>query len=372
MKFTKHNAASSSPIGQDNHARALLVAHALAGAWRKSPPALELTVEQLEQVAAPLLESGAGALGWRRISASCDSSLIDTPAASKLHQAYRLHTLHAALAERVISHAFALLRDARIEALVIKGWAAARLYTETGLRPFGDVDLCVRADQHARAHSVLKVLEASVLPVDLHAGFSTLDAGRWEDLYERAECVELDGVPVRFPRAEDHLRMLAQHLWQHGGWRPLWLCDVAAAVETRSPGFDWNLCLTTKRASQSVLTALRLAHQLLGAKIHDTPAAERAARLPRWLVQNVLQQWDAPRAQLHFQIEMKTHLRHPSMLVEGLRRRWPNPIEATAALGAPLNGWPRFPFQLTSFIARAFKFLAHTPLRSFNQSGQDF
>jgi hypothetical protein len=44
-----------------------LVAQALAGAWRSTPPALELSPAELDRIAPQLLKSGAGALGWWRV-----------------------------------------------------------------------------------------------------------------------------------------------------------------------------------------------------------------------------------------------------------------------------------------------------------------
>jgi hypothetical protein len=50
--------------------------------------------------------------------------------------------------------------------------------------------------------------------------------------------VELNGAKIRILGAEDHLRLLCLHLLKHGAWRPLWLCDVAAALESRPSSFD--------------------------------------------------------------------------------------------------------------------------------------
>ena len=122
--------------------RGRLVAELLAGAWRDAPPAPGLSAAELAAVTPLLLASGGAALAWRRVRVS--ESLRATPAAHQLRQAYRLHTLEAALHERNIKQVFALLRAAGVEPLLVKGWAVARLYTEPGARPYGDIDLCVR------------------------------------------------------------------------------------------------------------------------------------------------------------------------------------------------------------------------------------
>jgi hypothetical protein len=38
--------------------------------------------------------------------------------------------------------------------------------------------------------------------------------------------------------------------------------------------------------------------------------------------------------------------------------RWPNPIEASFAVGAPCNAWPRLPFQIADFLQRPARFVA--------------
>ncbi len=75
--------------------------------------------------------------------------------AFQFQQAYRLHTLQAAIHEREIKKLFTLLRQADIEPILIKGWAVAQLYPEKGLRPHDDIDLIVRPDQYQAAKSAL-------------------------------------------------------------------------------------------------------------------------------------------------------------------------------------------------------------------------
>lgn len=87
--------------------RGNIVAAALTDVWRHTPPILEISAEELTEIAPLLLNSGAGALGWWRVQ---PSSLRSTPSAHELHQAYRLHTLQAAVKELEISQLFTYLR----------------------------------------------------------------------------------------------------------------------------------------------------------------------------------------------------------------------------------------------------------------------
>ncbi|HEV8715712.1 MAG TPA: nucleotidyltransferase family protein [Candidatus Binatia bacterium] len=338
-----------------------LVAVAPAGSWRRSPPACECSAAELEEIAPLLLSSGAAALGWWRIR---HTDLRTAPAAEGLHQAYRLNTLQAALQQRTIAQVLTRLRSVEIEPILVKGWAAARLYPELGLRPCGDIDLCVRPEQYAAAEATLMSLPEQRYGVDLHRGFEKFGGGRVDGFYDRSQLVRLGETTVRVLSAEDHLRVLCIHMLREGAWRPVWLCDVAAAVESRPANFAWDSCLTAeRRLADWVICAISLAHRLLGADISDTPAAHRITPLPRWLIPTVLQEWASPlpsRAQRH-RAPMSSYVRHPAGVWHGLRHRWPNPIEATISMHGRFTEVPRFPFQIGNCLARAAKFIARLP-----------
>jgi hypothetical protein len=215
-----------------------LIAKVLAGSWRQSPAPLTISPAELDTVTPMLLESGAGALGWKRVRSS---PLRETPAALELEQAYRLHALQSAIHETNIQNAVALLRSANAGPILVKGWAVARLYPDTGLRPYGDLDLCVAPKAY---HSAARALQSDLnksFQIDLHRGFQTLDHKSWDELYSRSHLEELGKVEVRVLCPEDHLRVLCFHFLREGAWRPLWLCDIAVSIEMRSADFDWDL-----------------------------------------------------------------------------------------------------------------------------------
>jgi hypothetical protein len=338
----------------------LALASALAGAWRPAPPPAALSAEELARAAPLLAASGAAALAWRKVRRT---PLAASPHAEGLRQAHRFQTIQAALHEREVERVFARLAAAGVDALLIKGWAAARLYPEPGLRPSGDVDVCVRPTQLALAR---RALEGSRAWVDLHAGFGEDERRDFDELYERAEAHELGGAAVRVPCAEDHLRLLCLHLLRHGAWRPLWLCDVAAGLEGRPGAFDWARFVgSDPRRARWVACALGLARELLGARVEDTPLAREAARLPRWLLPNVLRQWESPfpatKGTARHRAPMASYLRRPSGALRDLINRWPNPVEATVRTGGPFNELPRLPFQLGHGLSRTARFLARLP-----------
>ncbi len=335
--------------------RGLLRAALAAGAWRPAPPPVPLSTAALREIAPLLLQSGEAALGWSRIR---NTDAKGSEAAQQLHQAYRLNLLYAAARERDIARVFRRLRAAQIEPLMGKGWAAAQLYADRGLRPCGDIDLYVRADEFAAARAALSEAPAEAALVDLHPGFAELDDRDADDLYARSPLIVLGDTEVRTFGAEDHLRLIALHMARHGTWRPLWLCDVAAALESRPPGFDWDYLLASdRRRAEWVSAAILLAHRLVGARLDGVPASLTGRPLPRWLIPAVVRQWGRGGTVHGSRMPMIYELRHTRRILPAIRTRWPNAIEATIQVGAPLNELPRLPFQLGTCVARTARFL---------------
>lgn len=340
-----------------------LVAAVLAGAWRSSNfPPLEVSESELNTVTPVLFNSGTAALGWHRLSTS---ELAHTASAELLHQGYRLQSLQSEIQEQKIKKAFRLLREAGVEALLAKGWAAARLYPEKVLRPYGDIDICVRPEQFKLAEETLSVAEARECWVDLHQHFEELDDRPFDDLLARSSAVKLDDAQIRILGFEDQFALSCIHLLRHGAWRPLWLCDVGAAIETLPANFDWEVCLGRNRTRANwVLCAIGLAGQLLDADTSNVPA-EINVPLPNWLVENVLKQWENPTAinqpPMSHPVPIIDLLKRPSGLLAGLRQRWPNPILATISVNGRFNDYPRLPYQMANCISRLGRVLWNRP-----------
>ena len=340
--------------------RGKLVASVLAGAWRASPPPSpsSLSPAALIEVTPLLLRTGAASLGWWRVRSS---ELRTSAAAHELRQAYRLYTLEAGRQERQIVQAITLLRSAGVEPLLVKGWAVARLYPERGLRPYGDIDLCVRPEQYATAVAALAAPAAETVAVDLHNGLPQLHRPSLDDVYGRSQLVPLGDFDVRILGPEDHLRYMCIHMLQHGAYRALWLCDIAVVLESLPEDFDWEYLLRgDRRPADWVACTVGLAHQLLGAGLDRIPTAERDRHLPRWLLPSVLRQWS--KEEHYMDSGSIAHsFRHPAQLLKGLRLRWPNPIQATVHVGGPFNELPRLPFQLLECVSRTAYFITQVP-----------
>ena len=337
-----------------------MLAAVLTRAWRHPPPPLDLSTHEVEEAAPLLLGSGAGALGWWRVR---NSDLRTTPPAEELRRAYRQSALRSALQERAIERAFELLQAVDVHPILFKGWAIARLYPEQALRFSGDIDLLVRPRELVRARATLGGPEAGTHGVDLwHEELDDFGERDWDVLHARSQMVRLGDAHVRILGAEDHLALLCIHFLRHGAWHPVWLCDIAVALESRPHDFDWDLCLRGKRwRGDWVTCALGLAHQILGADVRNTPIAETAQHLPGWLVPQVLKQWERPSPRQHDPPDLiKTVLRHPAALPRALRARWPDPIQATIRMGGPFNELPRFPFQLAEYLSHTAGFLARS------------
>ncbi len=346
----------------DNDPRRLgkLIASALAGTWRVSPPPppSSLSPGALLEVTPLLLRTGAASLVWWRVRSS---ELRTSAAAHELRQAYRLYTLQNARQERKIVQAITLLRSAGVEPLLVKGWAVARLYPERGLRPYGDIDLCVRPEQYATAVDALAAPAAETLAVDLHKGLPQLHRPSLDDVYERSQLVTFGEIDVRILGPEDHLRYLCIHMLQHGAYRARWLCDIAVVLESLPEDFDWaHLLRGDRRPADWVASTVCLAHQLLGADLDGIPTAERDRHLPRWLIPSVLSQWSKEEHYMDIG-SIAYSLRHPAQLLKGLRLRWPNPIQATVRVGGPFNEMPRLPFQLLECVLRTAYFITQVP-----------
>jgi hypothetical protein len=265
-----------------------LIVRSLVGVWRELPPPEPLIVGQLAEHTDQLLEAGVGGLIWRRL-VQADAEGRDGLRALK--QAYRLDVLNAARHEGQIADLFGRLRARGIEAVLCKGWSVARLYPETGLRPYSDIDVAIAPGRLADAAGMLREAPLQGAQVDLHRSVPDLKSADWDDVTHRSPVLPLGKGEVRVLGAEDQLRQLCLHFWRHLGCRPLWLCDVGAALEAATPTFDWDYCLRGKPAvADTILCVLGLAIQLVEAR--GTPEiAERASRLPGWLVPAVLWRW---------------------------------------------------------------------------------
>ncbi len=313
--------------------RGSALALALHAAWRDAPPAIELSDSTLAEILPVLTGDGAGGLAWWRLRVS---EAAHSRLARQAREIYRAGVLESIRWEEHIRRIIPLLRASGVEPVLIKGWASARPYAEPALRPATDIDLCVRPDQMTAAQAVVKSSGLPVL-IDLHAGIPDLPDRQWDEVVQRSWLVPLGDADVRILGPEDHLRLLCFHFVRHSGCRPIWLCDIAAAVEALPDGFDWDYLLAgNSRLSDWVRCVVGLAGRLLDARL-PRPARAWMQRVPAWLEHTVLWRWGAglrPRSFGHY-------LCHPVEGFEGLRYHGFNPIRGVFQLGlSPFTRWP--------------------------------
>ena len=345
-----HDAAPSTVDWHGAHMAAVLT-----GSWRRSPPPLDMSEETLDDVTLGLLRSKTGALAWWRVRRS---SLRTSSAGERLRSAYHHHGFQTALHARNLARVVRRLREGGLDPLLVKGPAIGLLYPERGLRPFGDLDVCVRPDEYAKAAAVLQDWVGGFSPVDLHRGLARHYALGWDAVYGRSRLATFGGIEVRVMGPEDHLRFLCLHQLRHGIPTPLWLCDVAVALESRPENFDWNVALgPDRRRADWVVCTIGLAHRLLGADVDDTPAAGRSRRLPDWLAPSVLEGWGRHCSADYHAPELSPDVW--DLVVSAprtLRQYWPSPVAATVHLKRPFTNSPRMPIQLVDAVGRLMRF----------------
>lgn len=339
--------------------RGLLVASILAGSWRASPSPLNLSPEDLDEITPLLYGSGAEALAWRCVS---NTELSTTAPAQLLHQAYRLQALQVAMRREKIETIHRFLKQASVDAILVKGWAVAGFYPEPPLRPLGDIDLLVKPADYKAAQEVLEKPETRGCWVDLHNRLAELQDRSHDELFSRSQIVKLRETRIRVLSLEDHLALLTIHLLKHGAWRPLWLCDIAAIVESLPVDFDWNICLgSDKRRGSWISAVIVLANQLLGANLDRVPVRVRAKEVPAWLREGVLKQWGNLFPADHLPVQprplMSDVRSSPREVFTETWERWPDSITATFNLKGRINNFPRWPYQLVAFSAQAGRYL---------------
>lgn len=336
-----------------------LMTETLAGSWRMVPTCENFSPDVISRIATLLLNSGAAGLVWWRFQCTAQQAEeILLP----FRQAYVHYTIRAAYHEAQAKGVFTFFRASGIEPVLVKGWSIGRRYPAKGLRPYGDIDICVRESDYQKALALIATPEGRLFNIDLHEGLQELDSRDFDEFFDRTQLINIGDTAVRIPSDEDLLRLVCLHLLRHGGWRPLQFCDAALLLETRSPEFRWEIFIGNERREINwISTVIGLAHGLLGADIEGYPFAAEAQRIPRWLIAHVLKSWETPEptsnAPLNYGKPMREYLRQPRGVFGALKRRWPNPIEATYSLNGSFNNLPRFPYQLTESLRRSARFL---------------
>ena len=334
-----------------------LIARSLEGAWRPDAERLSISSDALHEIASLLLVTDTAALVWRRLQ---PHTITSSWALAYFKEAHRKHTIESAVHEANVRDAFRRLRSVRIEPILFKGWAVARLYPEAGLRPYGDLDLWMGAPDLQVFNCEIQSNGDPGYRVEPHSRFYPQYARSFDNVMDHSQLVPLGDIQVRVPGQEDHLRLICLHFLYHGGWRPLWLCDIALLTESAGTGFDWDLCLgSNAKHADWIACAIGLAHELLGARVAGTPVEKRARGLPRWLITAVLKQWEKGGGisfAENLSFAFPRRLLNPKALVRALREHWRNPVQASVEMNAWFSEAPRLPLQFGSAVKHVPQF----------------
>lgn len=267
-------------------------------------------------------------------------------------QDLRWFALQNKVHEARIREAFALFRANGIEPVLIKGWAVARLYPESRLRPYTDIDLGVSAADFAKARDLLEDEDAKRLNIDLHNEFRHLDKVPWPTLFQDSQLVPLDNTDIRVLSPEDHLRILCVHWLTDNGADKERLFDIHYAARNRPADFDWERCLDRAGPTRRrwVICAIGLAHKYTGLDIEGLPFSGEAANVPSWLTSSVEREW-------RLGIPLKglyDSLHDWRFFLKQLRKRIPpNAVYATIQCEGEFDDGLRVPYQIRSLLKRA-------------------
>jgi hypothetical protein len=334
------------------------LAQILAGSWRQpSFRKQTLSSEDLHSRTSLIASAGVAALTWFRIRRH--TSEFSHQVVNFYHREYLGSTMRAAVHEAELERLLQALQSANIRSILLKGWAVGRLYPESGLRPSGDIDLWIDPAQRRKAEALVPELGITQV-VDLeHDQLRRFEPRSFREFYKSCDTARLGSIPVKILRREDQVRILCLHFLKHGGWRPIWLCDIAVVLETQNDKFDWEVCLgKDPRRARWIGSTIALARALLEAIIPVKGPPSVTSSPPKWLMQTVLREWSDPRPPSAPALarSLLTLLRRPSEIGPVIKGRWRNSIQATVDRKGAFNGLPRWPYQARDAASRTLYF----------------
>lgn len=190
---------------------------------------------------------------------------VNAPAPAMLammQDAMRGNLFHQLQLKHILVSAVELLRQHGVEPVLLKGFSLARLYPNSGLRQFGDIDLYVGLGDFHQACTLLRSLpggynwgeevdvgrhyniEFGHYPMEIHRVSADVtnphdqkvyDIIEQEGLVEKRQSVDYEGFCVSVPSDEFMVFFTFYHAWIHFlttgvGWRQL--SDVAMTLHT--------------------------------------------------------------------------------------------------------------------------------------------
>ncbi|OGO22532.1 MAG: hypothetical protein A2144_02235 [Chloroflexi bacterium RBG_16_50_9] len=226
------------------------------------------------------------------------SSHIPQPCGNQLKQAYKYTVYRNVILTSELAHVVTALRSEGIETICLKGTALAEvIYGNACLRPVTDMDILIHPEDKARAGSIVAGLgykrvagkdnhhpfheeyhkeAAFTLFLELHWNLDNkqLVAFPEEQLWSRAQPLELSGTACWMLSPEDNLMFLANHLHKHNSHQLKLLCDIAELLKKYEGKLDWDYITISAQSWQikpAAYLALKRAQELLGAPVPAGP-----------------------------------------------------------------------------------------------------
>lgn len=240
-------------------------------------------------------------------------------------------------------------REHNVEPFIFKGWSVAAFYPQNKCRSYVDIDLSVNSADFELAKQLLSNQTPPF--TDLHLELRHLDSTPWYNLFDNCRFIKINNTKIRVLRPEDHLRVICVHWLTDGGEFRERLWDVYYMVKNRPADFDWDRCLNivSKRRRRWIVCTIGLAHKYLGLDISDTPIAEEAKDLPKWLVKRIEKEWKSD-----IRLIPLSAARHnfKTFIQQVWKRFPPNPITATIDCEGDFDAGTRIFYQIRDMFKR--------------------
>jgi signal peptidase I len=175
---------------------------------------------------------------------------IPTEAMNALESVYFQHACHNLRVWGHLSRALKYLQEANVKVIVCKGAALAEaVYRNLALRPMGDVDLLLHAQDEARRDEIYQALEEmGIYPdtefeIDVHPPDIT-DMGIYkidlDDIWQHAVPAKIAGVDALVMAPEHLIVSLCVNCLRHGFYPFKFFCDFSETVRFYHGVMDWD------------------------------------------------------------------------------------------------------------------------------------
>ena len=226
----------------------------LRGAWRATPPPLELSLAQLEHSVERFIDTGVAGLAWHAIA---PTALRDSPPAERLRNCVRLQAIENRLIEARVGEVLAGLAQLGLAPVVMGGVVLAQRY------PVGTRAAKTRVEFYF-ANSAARATASRWLMTQTHG----LDISVCDSLAELDAAAALaNAVPITFGafigKSFAPIELLRIVCARAQPSDALSLIDVAAVAESVPHDFDWD--------AFGAVPALMLAQQMLDARVGRAP-----------------------------------------------------------------------------------------------------